>query len=562
MSSATRITPSSRFTLAERVAEAAATDGTVVFVNGDEHVTTTWAAVHHEARGVAAALQARGVGPGDHVAILGPTTRTLVTAIQATWLCGACMVMLPLPMRMGSLDQFIDQTRSRLRSADATVVLIDAQLADFVEHVEGDPPFVLLDALVDESDPAAYVEPVADPEALAVLQFTSGSTSEPKGVMLTNRAVCNNIDGALAASELTYDDKVVSWLPLYHDMGLIGLLTIPMSSGVHLVQGAPQDFMARPLRWMTWLSEFGGTTTAGPNFAYVLATRALRRAEGLDLSTARIMLNGAEPIDCDAFRAFAVAAAPHGLDPSALYPAFGMAELCIAGTFPRPGEGLVTDTVDAEALEHRRRAEPVPADHARARELATLGRPVPGLRMRVVDTETGAECPEREVGELLIAGNSLTTGYYHRPEATAESIVDGWLRTGDLAYLVDGRLVLCGRIKDLIIIGGRNIHPQDIEKIVGSVDGVRAGNVIAFGQEGRASKQHVIVVAETPLDGDDPGRAVLAKEITRLVTDEVGVPPREIVLVGPGTVPKTSSGKLQRSACRARYEAGELAVTP
>lgn len=555
---------SQSFTLCERITEAATrTNGTVTFIDGEDHVTMSWSDLHDDARSLAAGMQANGIGPGHHVAILGPTTRSLVTAIQATWLCGACVVMLPLPMRMGSLDQFISQTRQRIADADSTVVLIDPQLAAFVEPSEEDPPFLSLADLVDAHTPAAaYVEPPADPDAMAVLQFTSGSTSDPKGVVLSNRVICNNIDGALAASQLNLDDKVVSWLPLYHDMGMIGLLSIPMTSGVHLVQAAPQDFMSRPSRWMQWLSDFGGTTTAGPNFSYVLATRALKRAEGLDLSTLKIVLSGAEPIDCEAFRSFAEAGARFGLPAASLYPAFGMAEVCIAGTFCTPGDGLLTDTVDAVMLEHERLATAVEPSHERAREMAVLGRPVPGLSMRVVDPENGRLCRDREVGELQISGNSLTSGYYRQPDATAELIVDGWLHTGDLAYMIDGRMVMCGRIKDVIIIGGRNIYPQDIEKIVGGIDGVRAGNVIAFGQTGRASKQHIVVVAETKLGPDAPERAAVLKEIARAVTDEIGVPPREVVLVPAGTVPKTSSGKLQRSACRSMFEAGGLGKVP
>jgi fatty-acyl-CoA synthase len=235
-----------------------------------------------------------------------------------------------------------------------------------------------------------------------------------------------------------------------------------------------------------------------------------------------------------------------------------MAEVCIAGCFPTPGAGLVTDLVDGHVLEHEQYAAPVDASSPNVRELAVLGRPVPGLAIRVVDPTSGTVCRDREVGELQIAGNSLTSGYYRRPDATAELLVDGWLHTGDLAYTVDGSMVMCGRIKDLIIIGGRNIYPQDIEKAVGRVDGVRAGNVVAFGQDGRNSKQHIVVVAETKLD--DPSD--LHRDIVSSVTAEIGVPPREVVLVSPGTIPKTSSGKVQRSACKQMLERGELVSSP
>src|SRR5690606_9998159 len=226
------------------------------------------------------------------------------------------------------------------------------------------------------------------------------------------------------------------------------------------------DFMAAPLRWMEWLSEYGGTATAGPNFSWVLATRALRRASGLDLSRLRIALNGAEPVDPDTVEAFVEAASAHGMRPGAVFPAFGMAEVAIAGTFPPPLAGLRTDVVDLKVLESERYAAPIEVDAPHARRLAKLGRPVPGLEIRIVDPATGDELKEREAGELEIRGTSVCAGYYNDPEATAELFHDGWLRTGDLAYTVDGELVMCGRIKDVIIVGGRNVFPEDIERAV------------------------------------------------------------------------------------------------
>lgn len=531
--------------------------GTITFVSGDDHDTVTWPELHRDARAAAAYLQARGVRPGDNVALIGPTTRRLITAIQATWLSGAALVTMPLPMRMGALDQFISQTRARILSSDTKVVLIDAELAAFIEPEPGDPPFITLDELTgDGPGEDSYRRPASDPDSLAVLQFTSGSTSEPKGVMLPHRAICNNLDGAWKAAQITHDEVIVSWLPLYHDMGLVGLLTIPMTIGCTLVQGAPQDFLARPIRWMEWITRYGGTGTAGPNFSYALATRALNRAkDDIDLSTMRVWLNGAEPIDPATYRGFFEAGERFGLGADGAFPAFGMAEVCIAGCFPVRSAGLHTDVVNRTSLEVDRKAVPVDADDEDATELVLLGKPVPGLEISIVDPKTGEPCGDREVGELRITGNSLTSGYYKNPAATEELIVDGWLHTGDLAYTIDDQLVVCGRIKDVIIVGGRNVYPQDIEKVAGEVHGVRTGNVIAFGTEGRHGAQNIIVVAEARADDLDE----LAKSVVRAVNDSVGIPPKEVVLVEPGTVPKTSSGKLQRSACRVQYSSGELA---
>ena len=544
--------------LASRIEQSAGRGGAITFMDGDTADQVEWDRLIDEARGMAAIMQARGVQPGDHVALLGPTSRDLVTAIAAVWLAGATIVVMPIPMRMGSLDEFIGATRRRLHRADVSLFAIDPELAPFVEPQPGDPPMVRFDELrpaAGRPGASAFERPGDDPDRLAILQFTSGSTSDPKGVALPHRAVASNLDAISIAAELDPDtDVLVSWLPLYHDMGLVGLLTLPMTTGTDLVLGAPQDFMASPLRWMQWISDYGGTATAGPNFSWVLAARALRRASGLDLSSLRVALNGAEPVDPDTVEAFVESATQHHMRPGAVFPAFGMAEVAIAGTFPPPMAGLRTDAVDLRVLESERYAAPVDPDSPGARRLAKLGRPVPGLEVRIVDPTTGAELAEREAGELEIRGTSVCNGYYNDLAATEALFHDGWLRTGDLAYLVDGELVMCGRIKDVIIVGGRNVFPEDIERAVGTVEGVRTGNVIAFGVEGRNHKEAIVVVAETKLDDTKALHATINEHVRSVV----GVPAKDIVLVPPGTLPKTSSGKLQRSLCRDRYLGTEL----
>lgn len=537
-------------TLVSRIERAGARPTGVTFVNGDAQTRLTWGQLHEEARAVAAAMQARGVSPGDHVALLGPTTRALVTAVQAGWLAGAAVVVLPLPMRLGSIEEFVAQTRSRIRSADITLLVVDPDLAPFIEPQPGDPRTILLTDLVGHRA-SAYQEPKIGEDDLAVLQFTSGSTSDPKGVMLPHRTILANLDGAAVAAGLDPDDDVcVSWLPLYHDMGLVGLLTLPMITGTELVLAAPQDFLASPIRWMEWISEFGGTATAGPNFSYALAARALARSPQLDLSRWRVALNGAEPVNPATVEAFCEAASRHGFRPGASFCAFGMAELAIAGTFPEPMSGMRIDTVDRQTLENEGYAAPV----AEGKSFALLGRPVPGLEIRVCDPESGRTLRDREVGELEIRGTSVTPGYYKHPDATAAAFRGEWLRTGDLAYLVDGELVVCGRIKDVIIVGGRNVFPEDVERAAEAVDGVRAGNVIAFGVDGKRGREGVVVVAETKADDTSPVRSAVAERVRQ----SVGVPPREVVLVAPGSLPKTSSGKLQRSLCKRRYLESEL----
>ncbi len=545
---------SSLITRIERVADG---DASITFVGSAASVgdveAVPYKRLYDDARAMAAALQVRGVGPRTHVAILGPTTRNLVTAIEATWIAGAAAVMLPLPMRLASIDEFVSQTRTRIIASDAALVVIDDQLADFLDPQPGDPPVVRLAELATSArllGPEAYVRPADDPDALAILQYTSGSTSDPKGVMLPHRCVAANLDAIVRAAAIEPGHDVgVSWLPLYHDMGLIGLLATPLCHGLDLVLSSPQDFLVAPGRWMEWISAFGGTITAGPNFSYVLAARSLRRLSQLDLSQWRLALNGAEPVDPTAVRAFLDAGAGHGLPTGAAFCAFGMAEASLAVTFPEPGAGMSVDVVDRRVLETDHYAASVATDHGDARELARLGRPLHNLQIRIVDRVTGAAMRDREVGELEIRGDSVTPGYYGRPDATAATFHDGWLRTGDLAYVTEGELVVCGRIKDVIILGGRNVHPQDVERAVNHVDGVRAGNVIAFGTEGRRGRESLVVVAETK----EAEHTQVREAIKSAVYGVVGLAPEDIVLVAPGTLPKTSSGKLQRSLCKSRY---------
>ena len=521
----------------------------------------SWTQIHDEARAVGAALQARGLVPGDHVAILGPTSRSLMTIIQGCWLSGIASMVLPLPMRMASLEAFVDSTRARVQHGDAKLLLIDNMLAAFYQAGPGDPPIEPLANIIQApGNPGGdrLEIPANDPERLVILQYTSGSTSEPKGVMIPDRVLIANIDASCAAAELGSDEVMVSWLPLYHDMGLVGFLTIPMTNGCDLIQAAPQDFMAHPGNWMQWISDHGGTATAGPNFSWVLATRALKRMEGLDLSRLTLALSGAEPVDPDAVEAFVEAAGRFGFKPGGMFPAFGMAEVAIGGAFPPRHRGLVTDAVDRVVLERDRVAKPIditPETEADSvRRLPVLGRAVPDLEMRIVHPDTREELPERHVGELLIRGTSVTPGYYKRPDATAALFHDGWLCTGDLGYTLDGELVLCGRIKDVIIVGGRNVFPEDIERAVGGLDGVRAGNVIAFGVEGYKGKETVIVVAEVRTDD----AAAVQAAIHHRTIQVCGLPPRDVMLVQAGTLPKTSSGKLQRAKCRELYLNEEL----
>lgn len=551
--------------LVDRIRERAREDRAITFVTapgGPQRVS--WAEIHHDAKAMAASFQARGIGPDHQIAVLGPTSRALVTAIQATWLAGAAVVVLPLPMRLGSLDQFVEATRLRIKNARASLVVVDPDLAAFIDSQPGDPPLVSL-ADLQPGKPwypgaEAWVPPAINSDSLAILQFTSGSTADPKGVMLPHGTLCNNLDAIAIGVQIDTEAEVcVSWLPLYHDMGLIGLFTAPMSLGLELVLAAPQDFVAAPGRWMQWMSDYRGTASAAPNFAYALSARALGRMEGLDLSAWKVGLNGAEPVDPATVEAFVAAATPHGMNPGAVFCAFGMAEACLAVAFPPVGRGMLTDCVDRDVLETNRFASVVDPNHPNARRFAKLGAAVAGLELRIVDPVDGLVMTEREVGELQIRGTSITSGYFDRPDATAETFDDEWLKTGDLAYLVEGELVVCGRIKDMIIVGGRNVFPEDVERAVGVINSVRTGNVIAFGvlEHQRSGREGLVVVAETRPDAELDSLRV---EVSRTVRESIGFAPSEVILVQAGTLPKTSSGKLQRNLCRSLYQANDLSI--
>ena len=544
-------------TLGERIAAATGRGGTVTFVGSAGAESVEWARVHDDARAVAATLQARGVGPGDHVALLGPTSRPLVTALQAVWLAGAVSTVLPLPYRMGALVEIVAEGRRRIRDAGVVAVLIDPVLSPLVAPVAGDPPFLALPDLMvaGRGRPDRFEEPPTAAGDLAVLQYTSGTTGAPRGVHLRQEAILENLDAVATAALLDPEtDVLVSWLPLYHDMGLMGLLTLPMMTGADLVLAAPQDFLAAPGLWAQWMSDFAGTITAGPDFSYALLGRALTGMGQLDLSRWRIALNGAELIDPDNVEAFAAAGARHRLSPAAVLPAYGLAEVVIGATIPEPGRGMLTDTVDRDALATARQAVPAGAGfEPPARRLALLGRPVRGIELRVCEPVKGDVLGEREVGELELRGPSVTAGY-HGGSDVAASVHDGWLRTGDMGYLVDGELVVCGRLQDVIEIAGRHVYPEVVERAAAGAEGVRAGNVAAFGVESEWGQSDLVVVAEAK--GGDP--TAVRRQVAERVDLATGFRPAAVVLVAPGTLPKTTSGKLQRTKSRDRYLDREL----
>jgi fatty-acyl-CoA synthase len=521
-------------------------------------VRRTWPQVHATARRMAAALRSGtadlpGLEHGAAVGVLAGEPVSIAPAAQAVWLCGGSVTMLHQPTARTDLAAWAEDTVSVLRMIDARLVLLGAPFDALAPVLtERGIPFRTLDGLADgEGD----IEPdagVAAEDDTALLQLTSGSTAEPKAVRITHRNLHANLSGMVEASKLDVDrDVMVSWLPLFHDMGMVGFLTVPMTTGLELVSVTPVDFLTRPLLWAELISKYGGTVTAAPNFAYAVLARQLARADegSIDLSTLRIALNGAEPIDPDAVESFTSTGAKFGLRPESVLAAYGMAETALGVSFAPVDTGLQVDMIDADQLESHRSA--LPAGDAPARRFPRLGPPLPGIEVRVVGDD-GRVLGEREVGVLHLRGHSVTPGYLTVDGPVATQDADGWLDTGDEGYLADGDVVVCGRRKDVIIMGGRNIYPTDIERAATTADDVRAGNAVAVrvlaGDKGGRHRESFTVAVESRKAGDHEAEHLIRKDVISRVVSEVGVRPAEVVVLGPGTLPKTPSGKLRRAA--------------
>jgi fatty-acyl-CoA synthase len=519
-------------------------------------VRHSWAEVHERARRMAAGLATTGGGVaplrrGASVGVLAAEPVSIAPAAQAVWLTGGSVTMLHQPTARTDLRAWAEDTVGVLQMIDASLVLLGPPFDALAPVLtQRGVPFRTIASL--DGDPASVTPDLdlAGEGDAALLQLTSGSTAEPKAVRITHANLYANISGMVQASQLdTRADVMVSWLPLFHDMGMVGFLTVPMVTGLELVTVTPVDFLTRPLLWAELISKYGGTVTAAPNFAYAVLGRQLGRAEegSLDLSSLRIALNGAEPIDPDAVAALTAAGARFGLRADAVLAAYGMAETALGVSFAPIDTGLQVDHVDAEQLEVYRRA--TPASYGPVRRFPKLGPPLPGLEVRVVDDD-GRMLGEREVGVLQVRGESVTPGYLTVDGPVPTQDAEGWLDTGDEGYLAEGSVVVCGRRKDVIIMAGRNIYPTDIERAAASAEGVRAGNVVAVRLEPGAGRhrESFLVAVESRQAGEPEAERVIRKDVTARVVSAVGVRPADVVVLGPGSLPKTPSGKLRRAA--------------
>lgn len=524
----------------------------------------TYGALHREATSVAAGLLARDVMPGDTVAIMLPTGRAYFVTFTGIVLAGAVPVPIYPPTRPSQLADHLRRHIGILSNARAAM-LVTVPEAIPLGHLLRSNLENLRHVVVPESLLAASGDtlPRRRSDDLALVQYTSGSTGQPKGVALTHENLLANIRAMGQATAVAGDDTFVSWLPLYHDMGLIGAWLGSLHFAVPLVVMAPQMFLTRPSRWLRAIHAHQGTISAGPNFAYELCLAKIHDAEldGLDLSSWRLAFNGAEPVSPATIERFAERFAPYGFRRDAITPVYGLAECSVGLAFPPLGRGPLIDCVDRETLVRSGRADPVKPGGRDARRYVACGQPLPGHEIRVVDA-AGNELGDRREGRIEFRGPSATAGYLHNAEATRSLFHDDWLDTGDLGYMVDADLYVTGRVSDVIIRAGRNLHPMELEEAVGNLAGVRKGCVAVFASpDPDGGAERFVVMAETRTT-DDTATAALRSAIVSTTVDLLGVPPDDVVLAPPRTVPKTSSGKIRRAASREIYEHGRIGARP
>ncbi len=533
----------------------------VTFVDLRERETRlSWGEVVGRARGAAAALTELGVAPGDRVAIVLRTEPAFLDAFFGALLCGAVPVPLYPPVRLGRLDEYLRGTARMLALCGARLVVaggaVRRLLGEAVERARPDLGCIAADHLVVHPGacrPAPSAEPPG-PRDLALVQFSSGSTVDPKPVALTHANLVAQIEALTALVGPTAQDCLVSWLPLYHDMGLIGCLLGAVSYPGPLVLIPPEHFLARPALWLRAIARHRGTISAAPHFAYAYAESRVRDADlaGLDLSSWRIALDGAEPVTAPPLRRFAARFARFGLDAGALMPVYGLSEAALAVTFTPPGRALRTTRVDPVRLAAR--GEVAPGD----REAVSVGVPIPGVEVEIYGRR-GETLPEDRLGRVRVRGPSVMEGYLGDPEASARALRGSWLDTGDLGFVHEGELYVYGRAKDVVIVRGANHAPQEFEACLEGIDGLRVGCAVALGFTPEGLDEERLLVLAERARGRSSDEGALAEEIRRAVLERTGVRPHEVRVLAPGTLPRTSSGKLRRGEALRRHLAGTLA---
>ncbi len=556
-------------TLADALDYAADGETGLNFYNGKGELADAlpYRALRRQALSLARRLLRTGLARGDRVAIVAETHPDVVAAFCACQYAGLVPALLPLPPAFGGKDAYVEHIRRLAGAARASALFVPRPLVDWLSAFARAARFKAFGAVADLPPEApgdrAPLSP-SRPEDVAYLQFSSGSTRFPTGVAVRQRALMSNVEAILRHGlQARPDDRAVSWLPLYHDMGLVGFLLAPLAAQVSVDLLPSQEFARRPHLWLRLLSANRGTLSYSPSFGYELCVRRGRAAGAvgapLDLSAWRVAGIGGDMIRAPVLSRFAETFAPDGFRAESFVPSYGMAEATLAVSFAPLGAGVRTDTVDLDRLEREGAAAPPAAGSRRHRPFVLCGPPLPGTELEIVDSADGA-LPERRVGRVLVRGPGLMRGYDGRPAETAAVLSpDGWLDTGDLGYRLGGEVVVTGRAKDLIIVNGRNIGPQDLEwSVEQSVSALRSGDVAAFSVD-EGDTEAVVVLVETRGAPDPRARAALAAQVAGTLRARHGLEAR-VVLVPPGSLPHTSSGKLSRVLARARYLQGDFAT--
>jgi acyl-CoA synthetase (AMP-forming)/AMP-acid ligase II len=548
-------------TLPQMLADAALSDAGITFAVGGREVRRSYAELSERAHRIGGALRDAGFHRGDLIALVLPDAEEFLTALFGASIGGFVPASIYPPAPTANFTQYFDVTASSLRASGARGVITSVALAPGFDALRGQCPGLALVFVHGQLDGSPIAQREMRPPSLddlAFVQFTSGSTAAPKGVALSHSNIAANVEAVNGRDGLDTgkDDVAVTWLPLYHDMGLVGMTFGAIHASRPAVIMTPQGFVKRPSDWLRAISRHRGTISFAPSFGYDLCVRRLRERdlEGLDLSSWRVAGCGAEPIHAATLESFVRKFAPVGFSPASLLPSYGLAEHVVAATFAPRGRPPVVERIAADAAVVGGEAALQANGDAPVIEVVSCGRPFPGHDIRIVD-HAGRTVPERHVGEIVLGGPSVMLGYYKQEALTAEAIRDGWLHTGDLGYLSGGELFVCGRAKDVIIVNGRKYHPQDLEWAVDSIPGVRRGRVVAFGVSEPGLPDRIVIVVESK--GTVAGGA-LTDAIRRRIGDLFGVYVDAVRFVPAGTVGRTTSGKIQRAATKARYQRGDL----
>ncbi|MCC6189301.1 MAG: AMP-binding protein [Anaerolineales bacterium] len=528
--------------------------------------TLTYRDLLDRAAGFARAYAQAELAPGEVVVLILQHGEALVAAFWGAVLAGAIPAIMPFLTEKLAPEKYRQELAALIAiTRPAALVTYPAFEPEARAALEPGTPvraILLASAIAPQPQPdlAALPGLAGAPDDLVLLQHSSGTTGLQKGVALSHRAVLNQLASYARAIRLSADDVVVSWLPLYHDMGLIAGFVMPLLERVPLALMSPFDWVRAPYRLLQAVSRYRGTLSWLPNFAYNFCARKTRDRDlqGVDLSSWRAVINCSEPMRFESHQAFAERFAPFGLRPEALATCYAMAENVFAVTQGGIEAAVAVDPVDRRALISEQVARPAAAPNGSQPEVVHLlsaGRPLPNVRIRVLDPQR-RDLPERQIGELALQSDCLLTGYYHRPDLTAQAFHEGWYLTGDLGYVADGEVYVTGRMKDLIIVGGKNVYPQDLEMLASEVPGVHPGRVVVFGVfNAELGTEDVVVVAEADSE-DEAERAAIAGNIRQHINRGSDVVVRAVQMVGPRWVLKTSSGKVARAANRDKFLAG------